>query len=53
VLKYVLETYVGYGVTLSTLQAGVMYQGLSQGEIDLITTAWVPLTHAQYMEQYA
>ncbi|MFA5452146.1 MAG: glycine betaine ABC transporter substrate-binding protein [Candidatus Methanomethylophilaceae archaeon] len=53
VLKYVLETYVGYNVTLMELNAGVMYAGLSDGEIDLITTAWVPMTHAQYMEKYA
>lgn len=53
VLKYVLETYVGYDVTLMELNAGVMYEGLSNGDIDLITTAWVPLTHAQYMEKYA
>ena len=52
-LKYVLETYAGYDVTLMSLNVGVMYEGLSNGEIDLITTAWVPLTHAQYMEKYA
>ncbi len=52
VLKYVLETYVGYDVTLSELNVGVMYQGLSDGNIDLITTAWLPLTHAQYIEKY-
>jgi len=53
VLKYILETYVGYDVTLMSLNVGVMYEGLSNGEIDLITTAWFPLTHAQYMEKYA
>jgi len=52
-LKYVLETYLGYHVTLVELNAGVMYAGLSNGEIDLITTAWLPMTHAQYIEKYA
>jgi len=52
-LKYVLETYVGYDVTLMSLNVGVMYEGLSNGEIDLITTAWLPLTHAQYIDTYA
>lgn len=52
-LKYVLETYLGYTVTLVELNAGVMYAGLSNGEIDLITTAWLPMTHAQYIEKYA
>lgn len=52
VLKNLLED-VGYSVTLTTIDAGVMYTGLAYGNIDLITTAWVPLTHAQYMEKYA
>lgn len=52
VLKNLLED-VGYSVTLTTIDAGVMYAGLAYGNIDLITTAWVPLTHAQYMEKYA
>ena len=52
VLKNLLED-VGYSVTLTTIDAGVMYAGLAYGNIDLITTAWVPLTHAQYMENYA
>lgn len=53
VLKYVIEKYVGYDVELTELNVGVMYQGLSDGEIDLITTAWLPITHAQYIEKYA
>ena len=52
VLKHLLED-VGYEVTLSTMDAGVMYTGLSNGDIDLITTAWVPLTHKHYMNMYA
>ena len=52
VLKNLLED-VGYSVTLTIVDAGVMYTGLAYGNIDLITTAWVPLTHAQYMEKYA
>ena len=43
-----------YEVTLSSpMDAGVMYTGLSNGDIDLITTAWVPLTHKHYMNMYA
>jgi len=52
-LKYVLETYVGYDVTLMSLNVGPMYEGLSNGDIDLITTAWLPVTHAQYIDKYA
>jgi len=53
VLKYVLEKYVGYDVNLVELNVGVMYQGLSDSKIDFITTAWLPITHAQYIEKYA
>lgn len=52
VLKHLLED-VGYTVSLRTVDAGVMYTGLANGDIDLITTAWVPLTHKHYMDRYA
>jgi glycine betaine/proline transport system substrate-binding protein len=52
VLKNLLED-VGYSVPLTIVDAGGMYTGLAYGNIDLSTTAWVPLTHAQYMENYA
>lgn len=54
VLKHLLED-LGYTVKLTPVDggAGVMYTGLANGDIDLITTAWVPLTHKHYMEKYA
>ncbi|MDI9378191.1 MAG: glycine betaine ABC transporter substrate-binding protein, partial [Candidatus Thermoplasmatota archaeon] len=52
VLKHLLED-LGYTVNLKVVDAGVMYTGLANGDIDLITTAWVPLTHKHYMEMYA
>ena len=52
VLKHLLED-LGYTVNLTVVDAGVMYTGLANGDIDLITTAWVPLTHKHYMEMYA
>ncbi|KQM10009.1 hypothetical protein AOA81_05025 [Methanomassiliicoccales archaeon RumEn M2] len=52
VLKHLLED-LGYTVKLTPVTAGAMYTGLANGDIDLITTAWVPLTHKQYMEKYA
>lgn len=51
VLKHVLES-VGYSVTLTIVDAGVMFAGLAYGIIDLTTTVWMPLTHQQYLEKY-
>ena len=53
VLANILETHVGYDVNIQFVDAGIMYAGLYQGEIDLITTAWVPATHGAYMDRYA
>ena len=52
VLKHLLED-LGYTVNLTPVNAGAMYTGLANGDIDLITTAWVPLTHKHYMNMYA
>jgi glycine betaine/proline transport system substrate-binding protein len=52
VLKHVLES-VGYSVTLTIIDTGVMFAGLAYGIIDLTTTVWMPLTHMQYLEGYA
>ncbi len=52
VLKHVLES-VGYTVTLTIVDTGVMFAGLAYGIIDLTTTVWMPLTHMQYLERYA
>lgn len=52
VLKHVLES-VGYSVTLTAVDTGVMFAGLAYGIIDLTTTVWTPLTHKQYLERYA
>ncbi len=51
VMKIVLED-AGWSVELTDLEAGPMYTGLATGSIDVITTAWVPATHAAYIEQY-
>jgi glycine betaine/proline transport system substrate-binding protein len=42
----------GYKVKLQELDAGPLYQGLSQGSIDLFLDAWLPTTHAAYWKQY-
>lgn len=51
VLKQVLED-AGYKVTLLAVDAGPLYAGLANGDIDVTTTAWLPHTHKAYWEQY-
>ncbi|WP_272905441.1 glycine betaine ABC transporter substrate-binding protein, partial [Sediminivirga luteola] len=50
-LKAVLEED-GYSVTIDSYEAGPGYTGLAEGDIDLLTDTWLPLTHADYIEQF-
>ncbi len=53
---YLLEnklTELGYTVEMQTLtEAGPLYAGLAQGDIDIYPSAWPDLTHADYMDTY-
>lgn len=53
---YLLENRLeglGYTVEMQTLtEAGPLYTGLAQGDIDIYPSAWPELTHASYMEEY-
>ncbi|WP_341716943.1 glycine betaine ABC transporter substrate-binding protein [Micromonospora sp. FIMYZ51] len=42
----------GFDVELKNVEAGVVYQGLSTGDIDLFLDGWLPQTHASYWERY-
>ncbi|MGC1215782.1 MAG: glycine betaine ABC transporter substrate-binding protein [Micromonospora sp.] len=42
----------GYQVQLKNLEAGLVYGGLANGDIDLFLDGWLPQTHASYMEKY-
>ena len=45
--------HLGYEVQMEELtEAGVLYAGLSQGDIDIYPSAWSEITHADYMEQF-
>jgi len=44
---------LGYTVELETLtEAGPLYTGLAQGDVDLFPSAWPEVTHAEYMKTY-
>jgi len=49
VMGDVLQNIMGYEVEMTPVGAGAMYEGLAAGEGDAIFTAWLPITHADYM----
>ncbi|MGP4015721.1 glycine betaine ABC transporter substrate-binding protein [Saccharopolyspora sp. 5N708] len=51
-LYKVLLEQKGYQVKTQELEAGPMYAGLSQGNIDVFLDGWLPETHADYWRQY-
>lgn len=51
VVGKVLED-LGYNVTLIQLDAGPMFAAVAAGDADAMVAAWLPGTHAAYMEEY-
>jgi glycine betaine/proline transport system substrate-binding protein len=49
--KAVLEEE-GYDVELEYADAAPVFQGLSDGDYDVTLDTWLPITHADYVEQY-
>lgn len=53
---YLLENQleqIGYTVEMEELtEAGVLYAGLSNGDVDVYPSAWPEVTHAEYMTQF-
>lgn len=50
VMGDVLQNIMGYQVELIPVGAAAMYEGLAAGEGDAIFTAWLPLTHGEYLD---
>lgn len=52
VAKQLLED-MGYKIEIQKADGGVVYTGLSKGDIDIFMDAWLPDMHRNYMEKYA
>lgn len=51
VMKLVLEE-AGYDTELKLADVGVAWQSVAAGSSDLLTDAWLPDTHKQYIDKY-
>ena len=46
-------TDAGYTVTVQEFaEAGLLFEGLAAGDVDVFLDGWLPVTHATYMEEY-
>jgi glycine betaine/proline transport system substrate-binding protein len=52
VAKYVLETKLNQPVQLVQAAIGIQYQGVARGDLDLMLSGWLPVTHSVYYEKY-
>ncbi|MDY0221655.1 MAG: glycine betaine ABC transporter substrate-binding protein [Desulfobacterium sp.] len=50
-VQAVLQEKMGYDVELLPVSAAAMWKALEIGDIDAITTAWLPVTHGHYIEK--
>jgi glycine betaine/proline transport system substrate-binding protein len=42
----------GFKAAVRTYDPGAAFTGLARGDIDVLTDAWLPTTHAAYLKQY-
>lgn len=52
IIAFVLENEVGYKVDLIQVEAGPMWTGVANGDVDAIVAAWLPTTHKDYYERF-
>jgi glycine betaine/proline transport system substrate-binding protein len=51
VVKAVIEERLGYTVEVIPVAAAAMWQSIGSGDADGMTCAWLPVTHAGFMEK--
>jgi len=51
VMKNVLANE-GYDVEITSVDAGVMWSGIAQGDFDFMVAAWLPGTHKNYWKEF-
>lgn len=51
VAKAVLQEKMGYEVEVTPVSAAAMWQALATGDVDGMTTAWLPITHGHYLDK--
>ncbi len=49
IARAVLQERMGYEVEIIPVAAAVMWQAVSTGDVDGMVTAWLPVTHADYL----
>ncbi|SDY64870.1 glycine betaine ABC transporter substrate-binding protein [Tindallia californiensis] len=42
----------GFEVNMTPVDGGVMWSSIAEGDADFMTTAWLPGTHASYIDQF-
>ncbi len=51
--KVAMEEHLGVNVTIQVADVGPVYTSLAQGDKDAFLDAWLPVTHADYMDRFA
>ena len=49
VAAVVIKEKLGYDVKLQAVAAGIMWQGVATGKLDMMLSAWLPGTHGEYL----
>ncbi|WP_195576230.1 glycine betaine ABC transporter substrate-binding protein [Paenibacillus sp. 1001270B_150601_E10] len=52
VVAYVLENKLQYKVEMLQVEAGPMWTGVANGDVDAIVAAWLPTTHKDYYDKF-
>ncbi|HMM40004.1 MAG TPA: glycine betaine ABC transporter substrate-binding protein [Desulfovibrio sp.] len=53
VAKAVLQEKLGYDVEILPVTAAAMWQAVATGDVDGMVTAWLPVTHGDYLKKVA